>query len=53
MDPAIVIVIRNDGIREVRLVASNSSEEKKAINLYLKIQKPVNDIHKILERNGE
>ena len=49
MDPAIVIVIRSDGIKGIRLVASSPKEERAAMDLYRKIQKPVNSIRKIIE----
>jgi len=49
MGPAIVIVIRSDGVKGIRLVASSPKEEQAAMDLYRKIQKPINSIRKIIE----
>ncbi len=48
MNPAIVLVIRNEGISTVRLIASGPKEEREAMDLYRKIQGPINKIRKIL-----
>jgi hypothetical protein len=55
MDPAIVLVIRESGIRTIRLVASTPREERAAMALYTRIQKPVDRIQKILlgEKRGK
>ena len=50
--PAVVMVIRKDGIRRIRLVASTAKEEKAAIALYTRIMEPVHHIEKILTRKN-
>jgi len=52
MKSAVVIVIRNDGIKVIRFVASTLKEEKEAMALYSKIQRPINSIQKILENRN-
>jgi hypothetical protein len=51
MDPAVIMVIRTNGIEVIRLVASTPKEERLAMDLYCSIQRPINDIRKII-RSG-
>ena len=52
MGCAVVLVIREDGVKTIRLVGSTLAEEKRAMALYTKIQKPVYRIQKILRGEG-
>jgi hypothetical protein len=48
MEPKLVIVIGTKGVRLIRLVASCESEEKEALDLYLRLKNNLRAIDKTL-----
>jgi len=48
MEPKLVIVIGTKGVRLVRLVASSETEEKEALDLYLRLKNNLRAIDKTL-----
>jgi hypothetical protein len=49
MDPKLVVVIGDRGVRLIRLVSKDAQEEEKCLGLYQKIRKELRKIDKVLK----